>query len=304
MRLDHATKHVFIVPGIVLAALLRGLSPHFDIWPFIAGGITAVAIASANYVINEFLDRDFDAHHPTKSARSAVQKTMQGWIVAAEWAALAAIGLSAAASASVTMLATAVVFVGQGLVYNVPPVRSKDVAFLDVISESINNPLRLLLGWTMVDPHSLPPSSIILAYWLGGAFLMATKRLSEYREIVASHGKDLLALYRKSFAQYDEMSLTASSLVYALLSVMMLAIFFMKYRVEYILTLVPIALLFGAYMALSMHPGSTAQKPERLFREKGLMVLSAIIVLMFGALTFLNIPELNVLTGQHFIVVN
>src|SRR5262249_23881081 len=152
---------------------------------------------------------------------------------------------------------------------NVPPLRSKDVAFLDVISESINNPLRLLIGWAMVDPHTLPPSSIILAYWLGGAFLIATQRLSGYREIVASHGKDLLALYRKSFSGYTEMMLTASSLVYALLSGIMLSIFFVKYRIEYILTVIPIALLFGNYMAISMHPGSTAQKPERLFREKG-----------------------------------
>ncbi len=303
MRLDHATKHVFILPGIVLAALLRGLPSDPSVWPFVAGLITAVCIASANYVINEFLDREFDAHHPTKSARSAVQKVMKARVVALEWAVLVAIGLAAAASSSMTMLVTALIFAGQGIVYNVSPIRSKDVPFLDVISEAINNPLRLLIGWTMVDPHTLPPSSIILAYWLGGAFLMATKRLSEYREIVASHSKNLLARYRRSFAGYSEMTLTASCLVYALLCVMMLSVFFVKYRIEYILTLVPIALLFGNYMALAMHPGSTAQKPERLFQEKGLMILSATIAIMFAILTFVDIHGLNALTAQHYITV-
>jgi 4-hydroxybenzoate polyprenyltransferase len=64
MRLDHATKHVFVVPGIILALLLRGSQAHITAWPFIAGALVAVLIASANYVINEWLDRDSDAHHP------------------------------------------------------------------------------------------------------------------------------------------------------------------------------------------------------------------------------------------------
>ena len=52
----------------------------------------------------------------------------------------------------------------QGIFYNVPPLRTKDKAYFDVISESINNPIRLLIGWAIVDPTSLPPGSIILSY--------------------------------------------------------------------------------------------------------------------------------------------
>jgi 4-hydroxybenzoate polyprenyltransferase len=52
MRLDHATKHVFILPGVVLALLLRGASARPTPWPIIAGGLTAILIASASYVIN------------------------------------------------------------------------------------------------------------------------------------------------------------------------------------------------------------------------------------------------------------
>lgn len=303
MRLDHATKHIFIVPGVVLAVLLRGTA-QLAVWPVVAGIIVAITIASANYVINEYLDREFDALHPTKSTRSAVRREMKGWLITVQWMILVAIGLAAAASSSTSMLITAILFAGQGIVYNVKPLRTKDVAYLDVISESVNNPLRLLIGWAMVDPATLPPSSVIVAYWLGGAFLMGTKRLSEYREIVATHGKDLLARYRRSFAGYDEMSLTSSCLVYALVSVMALSIFFMKYRIEYIFTLPAIALLFGKYMALSMHPGSTAQKPEKLFAERGLMWLLLIIIAIFGIFTFVNVPSLEPLTAQHFITIS
>ena len=301
MRLDHATKHVFILPGIILAWLLRGPPADRAIWPVIAGFATAVLIASANYVINEWLDREFDALHPTKAARSAVRNQMSGPLIFIQWLVLLGAGLAFAQSASRSMLVVAVCFAAQGVIYNAKPLRSKDIPYVDVLTEAVNNPLRLMIGWAMIDPTTLPPGSVLFAYWLGGAFLMGTKRLSEFREITASHGHDLLTRHRRSFAGYTEINLTTSCLVYALFSAMALAIFFVKYRIEYILVLPALAFLFGKYMALSMHPGSTAQKPERLFDERGLMWIVAVVVVIFGLCTVFDIPQLEPLTAQHFI---
>ena len=304
MRLDHATKHIFVVPGLILAFLLRGQHASLAIWPIIAGFLVAVVIASSNYVINEYLDREFDIHHPTKSARAAVQSEMRGSIIVLQWGVLVVVGCLLAASASWLMLWVAVTFALQGVLYNVRPLRTKDIAYLDVVSESINNPLRLLLGWVMIDPHTLPPSSLIIAYWSGGAFLMGTKRLSEYRQIVTAQGKSLLVRYRKSFAGYTEMSLAASCMVYALVSGMTLAVFFVKYRIEYVLVLPFIAVLFGHYLALSMQPDSTAQRPERLFDEWRLLLMVAAVVLMFGICTVARMPFLDPLTSQRYITLD
>jgi 4-hydroxybenzoate polyprenyltransferase len=300
-RLDHATKHIFMAPGVILALLLRGGAGRLALWPIAAGALTAILIASANYVINEWLDRESDSHHPTKSGRPAVRRSMMGGVVWLEWVVLTLAGLALAASASRMMLGIALVFAAQGVVYNVRPLRLKDYPYLDVVTESVNNPLRLMLGWAMVDPTTLPPSSLILGYWFGGAFLMGAKRLSEYRDIVAAHGKALLVRYRKSFQQYDEVTLTASCFVYALFSAMCLAIFFIKYRVEYILVLPAIALLFGKYLAMSLRPASVAQKPERLFGEPGLMIIVLAVVAIFALCTVVNVPALAPLTSQRFI---
>ena len=300
-RLDHITKHVFIIPGIMLAYLLRGVHTDSIGVSVGLGLIAAISVASANYVINEWLDRDFDKFHPTKSRRFAVQKVLREHLVLLEWFAFLGVGLGCAFMSSKTMFMVASVFALQGVIYNVPPLRSKNCAYLDVISESINNPLRLMIGWAMVDPTTLPPSSVIMMYWAGGGFLMAAKRLSEFREIVASHGRDLLERYRASFAGYSETSLTVSCLVYALYSTFFLAVFLIKYRIEYLLTVPVIIALFAQYLALSMVPGSSAQKPERLFRERGLIDLVALLVGLFVLMTFTDIPALEAFTGQRYI---
>jgi 4-hydroxybenzoate polyprenyltransferase len=300
-RLDHSTKHIFIIPGVILAYLLRGTHTTSPVGSITLGLICAICVASANYVINEWFDREFDKFHPTKSQRAAVKTELSGTIIFLEWAGLVAVGLACAFAAGKVMLFVACLFALQGIVYNVPGIRTKDKAYLDVISESVNNPLRLMIGWAMIDPTTLPPSSIILTYWAGGAFLMAAKRLSEFREITASHGRVVLERYRASFAGYSEISLTVSCFVYALVTSFFLAIFLIKYRVEYLLAVPVLIALFGHYLALSMHPESTAQRPEKLFKERVLIALVGLLAVTFLFATYVDIPALEAFTGQRYI---
>jgi 4-hydroxybenzoate polyprenyltransferase len=300
-RLDHSTKHIFIVPGMILAYLLRGIHTNALVNSIVLGLIAAICIASANYVINEWFDREFDKFHPTKSERTAVKTQLSGTIIFLEWTGLVMVGLACAYAASKLTLLVACIFALQGIVYNVPPIRTKDKAYLDVISEAINNPLRLMIGWAMIDPTTLPPSSIILTYWAGGAFLMAAKRLSEFREITASYGRELLERYRASFAGYSEISLTVSCFVYALVTSFFLAIFLIKYRIEYLLTVPVLIALFGHYLALSMGPASTAQRPEKLFRERTLVALVGLLAVTFLLATYVNMPALDLFAGQRYI---
>jgi 4-hydroxybenzoate polyprenyltransferase len=300
-RLDHSTKHIFIAPGIVLALLLRGAEAKSLSLEVSLGLLAAVCIASANYVINEYLDRDFDRHHPTKSQRRSVQRELRGVVVLFEWLAFLTLGLVGAMVASPTMFFVTCLFGLQGIVYNVSPLRTKDRPYLDVISESINNPLRLMIGWAMVDPSTLPPLSIILSFWLGGAFLMTAKRYSEYREIVASHGRELLISYRASFAGYSEISLNTSCFIYGLLSTFFLGIFLVKYRIEYLLLMPAVIFLFGHYLTLAMRPNSSAQHPEKLFREPTLIWLVTLFILLFLVATWTDIPVLSIFSGQRYI---
>ncbi len=299
-RFDHATKHVFIIPGIILAYALRGLWPPHVIFMLLAGCCSAISIASANYVINEWLDREFDAHHPLKSKRTAVNRSLSPTLVYTEYAILLAIGLISAEIIGDLFFATSVMFALSGVFYNVKPLRTKDRAYLDVISESINNPIRLTLGWTMIDPTGLPPSSLLLAYWGGGAFLMAAKRLSEYRDIHADAGLEALHLYRRSFRFYTAENLTVSCFLYAITSAFFIAVFLIKYRVEYIVAFPLIAFLFAVYLWLALRKNSIAQRPERLFRSRRLVVTLVALILLLLVLTFVHLPFLKYVSDPSF----
>ncbi len=299
MRIDHWIKQFFIMPGIAIALLLTGeqLNVHF-IYRIIIGFIATSFIASANYVINEWLDAEFDKYHPTKKNRSVVTEDVKGSVVWILWGGLAILGFCLGYQISIPFLLSEIFLWIMGIVYNVKPVRSKDVAILDVLSESVNNAIRLLLGWFIISGTTIPPSSIVLGYWMAGAFLMATKRYAEYRMI---GDPELAGRYRKSFSFYSEYSLLISAFFYAMASVFFIGVFLIKYRVELLLIMPFFMGLFCYYFWISFKTDSAVQKPEKLYREKGLMLYCFFIFVLFIVLLQIDIPQLEIFTTDKLI---
>jgi len=62
-------KHIFIVPGAVGALILGVNIDQGILRRLVVGFVSACLIASANYVINEWLDAEFDRYHPLKCQR-------------------------------------------------------------------------------------------------------------------------------------------------------------------------------------------------------------------------------------------
>lgn len=248
-------------------------------------------IASANYVINEWLDREFDQFHPIKKNRPAVSQGLKAPIVWALWIVLSVVGLLGSyILLPFTCFVTLLVLWIMGILYNVRPFRTKDVPYLDVLSESLNNALRLLIGYFAISATTLPPISIILGYWMAGAYLMAIKRYSEYRQI-GDPGK--AGLYRKSFKFYSERRLLDSSLFYAMFSVFLIGAFLIKYHIEYIFAMPFICLLYVVYFNLSFQDDSTATKPEKLLSEKKLMAVVILVIAVLAVLSFVHFPFLS-----------
>ena len=295
-RPDHWIKQLFILPGVVLALLVGGVTVGD---PLVATGNVLLAlvatslIASSNYVINEWLDREFDRFHPVKKNRPAVSQGLDARIVYAEWAVLGIAGMLVAWAINVPCATTLGALWVMGVVYNVRPMRTKEIPYLDVLSESLNNALRLMTGWFALAEASLPPVSIVVGYWMVGAYLMAIKRFSEYRAI---GDPEQAGLYRRSFKHYTERSLLDSSLFYAMFSVFLIGVFLLKWHIEYILGMPFLCALYVLYFNLAFQEDSSVQAPEKLYHETGLMAFVAVVIVVFAVLTFARIPALDGLT--------
>jgi decaprenyl-phosphate phosphoribosyltransferase len=174
-----------------------------------------------------------------------------------------------------------------GCIYNIPPLRSKDLPYIDVLSEAINNPLRMVAGWYIAGTTAIPPASLLLSYWMIGCYFMAMKRFAEYRMI-----DDPLraAAYRRSFAFYTEDRLMVSIMFYGTAAMLFLGAFIMRYKLELILSFPLVALVMAVYLSLAFKPNSAVQRPEGLYREPTLMAAVTICTLVMALLLLSHIP--------------
>jgi decaprenyl-phosphate phosphoribosyltransferase len=287
-RIDHWFKNVFVLPGIVVALYVE---PQLaDVTLLLNAAIALLAmgfIASSYYTMNEILDAPQDALHPTKSARpipSGLVNLKMAW---ASVLILASAGFILGAAVNASVLATLIVLWLMACAYNMPPLRTKDKPYLDVLSEAINNPLRLLVGWYCTGIEVAPPLSLVLAYWMVGAFFMAVKRFAEYRRI---NDPERAAAYRRSFRHYNDERLLVSITYYGVAFGLFFGIFLIRYRIELIASIPLIAGFIAWYIRLGFLPDSPTQYPERLFRQSSFTAYAVLCVVVILGLLFVDLP--------------
>ena len=290
-RLDHSIKNLFVLPGIIVPLsiypqLLTWRLMETLVWAFVA--ITLVACS--NYVLNEVLDAPFDRLHPTKKDRPAALGLVNIPLAYAQWIVMMVAGVAIGWTISRPFALTALALWVMGCVYNIPPLRTKDVPYLDVLTESVNNPLRMLLGWYAVAAWLVPPLSLLMCYWMIGCYFMALKRFSELREI---GDRGVAGAYRASFKRYTPESLLVSVVFYASTAMLFFGAFVIRYRIELLLAFPLVALVMAIYFKLAFKENSAVQNPEKLYREPGLMLWFAATVVLMAVLLFVRLPWLE-----------
>ena len=288
-RFDHWIKNVFILPGILIALSIYPQSISLDLlMSILLGFLAAGLVASSNYVINEVLDAPFDALHPTKKNRPTPSGQVNIKLAYLQWIALMIVGLALASLVSTNLVYVLAALWLMGCIYNIAPIRAKDISYIDVLVEAINNPIRFLAGWFMVSPPFVPPTSLLISYWMIGCYLMAIKRFAEMRDI----SKSISAKhYRKSFAFYTEQNLLVSIMFYAASSMLFFGAFVMRYKLELILSFPLIALIMAMYLNLAFKDDGSAQAPEKLWREKPLILVCFICLMLMIFLMNYSLPS-------------
>jgi decaprenyl-phosphate phosphoribosyltransferase len=268
-RIDHWVKNVFVLPGIVIALTLNRLPLTWDlVEKTLTGLLAAGLIASSNYVINEICDAPFDLFHPLKRNRPIPSGTVIIPLAYAEWILLGIAGLVLSWNISTWFGWNMLVLLIMGCAYNLRPIRTKDIPYIDVLTEAINNPIRLVAGWLIVS-STVPPISLLLSYWLIGCYFMTLKRYAEYLHLKKD---DSLSKYRKSLALFTPELLLSTVVFYASSAMLFFGAFLMRYRVELVLSFPFIAVVMAIYFVLAFEPNSPVEHPEKLYRERKLML--------------------------------
>ena len=290
-RPDHWFKNIFVLPGVALALLFFSVPVSISLfWNLFLSLASACLVASSNYVINEVLDADLDKHHPVKKHRPVASGAVFIPYAYAEWIILGILGTALGFYVNTHVGGACLSLWIMGALYNIPPIRTKELPYLDVLSESVNNPIRLAIGWYATGISALPPATALFAYWMFGAVLMATKRFAEYRRI---GDPERAANYRKSFSYYNEERLIVGTVFYISLCIMGATAFFMQHKFELILSMPFFAYLLSYYMYLGYKPDSPVQYPELLYKEKHLMTAVALCSLFVLGLFLVDIPSLR-----------
>ena len=290
-RFDHWVKNVFVLPGILVAlAVDPAHTWPLAAWRVLVGLLAVGLVASSNYVLNELLDAPFDRLHPLKRGRPVPAGQVSiawAWV---EWIALMAAGLAAGALLSRAFVLSMAALWVMGCVYNIPPVRAKDIPFVDVLAEAVNNPIRFLAGWYLTGTALAPIASLLFSYWMVGCYFMAIKRFAEFRDL---RSKATRVAYRRCFRYYTERNLLVSIVFYGSLAMLLFGAYMGRYRLEMALSFPFVGAVMATYFGLAFQPDSAAQRPEGLLREPLLMAMVVICAIVMALLLFADFPPLH-----------
>lgn len=292
LRLGHWFKNIVVLFGAIAAIIyfkidlpLLALSGKIFLAIFLA-----CIISSVNYGVNNICDEKNDMFHPIKKNRALPSKRISKGtlLLTISLLLIGSLFLSKFVYGNMVTIWLFSLFIA-GIFYNVKPLRFKNIAFLDVISESINNPIRILIGWYSVSVSSVvPPVTFLLLFWSLGAIMMSAKRYAELNYLLSYNGKVSPHLYRNSYKFYSLQNIFIVVLFYSLASVSFMTFLSIKYQPKLLFSL-PIILIYFIWLLLIMkRENSPFRDPEKIFlKEKFFSLITWLIIVMMFLLFFL-----------------
>lgn len=288
LRLERWPRSLAIIPGVAALfvlqpELLKGRSIPELMLRAVAAFFLTLIISTANYIINEIADAPYDAFHPTKKHRPLVNNEISKVKLMVLYFVMVIFALSSAYIfyKNIFFLIALAALGVAGLLYNVPPVRMKDIPYLDSTLESANNPIRFLIGWHILAV-TLPPLSLLISWWAFGNFLMVGKRVAEKKFLTAEES----AGYRTSLKRYSLKGLIVFMGVNAFIFMLTFCLFAIETGYKSFLFSTPFVLVYLImFMRKSVQDIEGAEEPEKLLKNPYFafytIFLAAIFVLAY-----------------------
>ena len=286
MRVGRWPRSLAILPGIAAYFFLnRGsFASMSKLWLLSQSTVAFLltwAISTSNYIINEILDAPYDIHHPTKRHRPLIKGEIRKgpFLLLGILLVLASL-IPAFFFFSHAFFFSLLALLVAGFIYNMKPLRTKDIPFLDSVSESANNPIRFLIGWFAFSSSRLfPPISLLLSWWLFGNFLMIAKRLSEFRYL-----KERAGDYRASLRKYSTASLALGIAASSAAFFVFYFAFALSFKLQTFIYFSPLIIFYFFWIIRkTLAEKEFMEEPENLLNHPRFALYTILIILLFFA---------------------
>ena len=283
LRLERWPRSLAIIPGllavfIIFPGLIQEPPMVSLVIKLAVAFILTWFISTANYIVNEITDAPYDKYHPQKKHRPLVHNQIS--IAKLLFLYFSLVGISALGAIllfNTRFLFSLLALLLAGLLYNVPPIRMKDIPFLDSTVESANNPIRFLIGWYIVHP-GFPPWSLLISWWCFGNFLMIGKRVAEKKFLTEAESSG----YRTSLKKYTFTMLIGFMVVNALLFLTTFTLFALELKFYTFLYSLPFIIIYLImFMKKSVKDREGAEEPEKLLRNPHFAFYTLFLVIIF-----------------------
>jgi 4-hydroxybenzoate polyprenyltransferase len=284
LRLERWPRSLAIIPGFIAFFVLNpesiiGINYFWLSFKLMVAFILTLLTSTANYIINEIADAPYDAFHPSKKHRPLVNKKISIAILMALWLLLTLVSLATAYGfyRNLYFMMDLGVLLAAGIFYNVPPVRMKDIPYLDSTLESANNPIRFLIGWHIMTT-TFPPVSLLVSWWAFGNFLMVGKRVAEKKFLTEEES----AGYRLSLKRYSLQGLKIFMVINAVIFMATFCLFAVESQLKSFLFSAPFILVYLImFMKKSLQDIEGAEEPEKLLKNPYFAFYTLFLVAIF-----------------------
>jgi 4-hydroxybenzoate polyprenyltransferase len=191
LRPEQWIKNLFVVAPLFFTPPALSLASAAAV----AGGVLSFCLlASAIYIVNDYLDREADRNHPTKARRPLAAGTVSVSVALALLILLLTGGFALALWLSPAFAAVGAAYVAMNLAYSL---RLKHVAIVDVLIIALSFVLRVLAGNVLIAVE--PSAWILIVSGLLALFLALAKRRDDLVKSLDGQHRRSLAGYSQTF---------------------------------------------------------------------------------------------------------
>ena len=238
------------------------------------GFMSLCAVSSANYILNDMIDRKRDKKHPEKRKRPIASGKIKIWQASILTIMLLAISIGLAAPLNINFFYAIAVLFGITLLYSL---LLKKEPFVDIITIAINFVVRAVAG-ALILSIEVSPWLIACVFFLA-VFLVSGKRHADAMFLGEKAKK-----HRSTLKVYTpEITSSLMIITTALLATAYSLYSFFSDNTPYLIFTLPFALyLIFRYFYLVYSGSKIARHPERIFLD----LRMDIGMLLWAAVTF------------------